>query len=285
MTVRGAIAAAADRLAAAGIEEPRRDARLLLAAALGVGQGALLAGDDRQVDVEAAARFAAHVARRAAREPVSRILGVREFWSLPFRLTPATLDPRPDSEALIEAALETVPDRDAPLRLLDLGTGSGCLLLALLSELPNATGIGIDRDPAALVAAAENAAALGLASRAAFRRGDWGRGLAERFDLVVANPPYIAEEEVARLAPEVALYEPRGALAGGVDGLDAYRLLAPQLGGLLCDGGRAVLEFGHGQHDAVAGLIGAGGLEIRGFRYDLGGTVRCVVAACGSAKK
>lgn len=284
-TVRDAIDRAARQLAAAGIEEPRRDARLLLADALGVGQGALLTADDRPIDARAAARFAAHVARRAAREPVSRILGVREFWSLPFRLTPATLDPRPDSETLIEAALAAVPDRAAPLRLLDLGTGSGCLLLALLSELPQATGLGVDNDSAALAVAAENARALGFAARAEFRRGDWGHGLAERFDLVVANPPYIAEGDIAGLAPEVALHEPRGALAGGVDGLDAYRLLAPQLAGLLRDGGSAVLEFGRGQSHDVEGLLTAESLEIRGFRGDLGGTVRCVVAACGSAKK
>lgn len=284
-TVRDTIEVAARRLAAAGIEEPRRDARLLLAAALGVAQGTLLARDDGPVDAEAAARFAAHVARRAAREPVSRILGVREFWSLSFRITPATLDPRPDSETLIEAALEAISDRAAPLRLLDLGTGSGCLLLALLAELPNATGLGIDRDPAAVAVAAENARVLGLASRAGFRPGDWGRGLTERFDLVVANPPYIAEGDVARLAPEVALHEPLGALAGGVDGLEAYRLLAPQLGDLLTADGCAVLEFGRGQDAAVVDLLGVEGLEIRGLRHDLSDIVRCVVAARGSAKK
>ncbi len=284
-TVREAIDLAARRLAAAGVEEPRRDARLLLADALAIGQGTLLTADDRPVDAGAAARFAAHVARRAAREPVSRILGVREFWSLPFRLTKATLDPRPDSETLVEAALATLSDRAAPLRLLDLGTGSGCLLLALLAELPQATGLGIDNDPAALAAALENARALGLAVRAEFRIGDWGRGLAERFDLVVANPPYIVEGDIAGLAPEVALHEPRGALSGGVDGLDAYRLLAPQLAGLLRGAGSAVLEFGRGQERDVETLLTAEGLEIRGFHRDLGGNLRCVVAACGSAKK
>lgn len=284
-TVRETIDLAARRLAAAGVEEPRRDARLLLADALGVSQGALLTADDRTVGAGAAARFAAHLARREAREPVSRILGLREFWSLPFRLTPATLDPRPDSETLVEAALAMLPDRAAPLRLLDLGTGSGCLLLALLAELPRATGLGVDNDQAALAAAMENARALGLAGRAEFRLGDWGRGLAERFDLVVANPPYIAEGDIAGLAPEVALHEPRGALAGGDDGLDAYRLLAPQLAALLRVGGSAVLEFGRGQDRDVAALLTVEGLEIRAFHRDLGGSLRCVVAACGSAKK
>ncbi len=284
-TVGRLLDAASSRLAAAGVAEPRRDARLLLAAALESSAATLLARDDLVVDAGVAARFDGHVARRAEREPVSRILARREFWSLPFRLTPAMLDPRPDSEALIEAALALVPDRAAPLRLLDLGTGSGCLLLALLSELPRATGLGIDRDPDAVAGAAANARALDLASRAAFRPGDWGAGLAERFDLVVANPPYIPDGEIATLAPEVARYEPRGALAGGADGLDAYRVLAGQLGDLLAAEGHAVLELGRGQDAAVAALLRAAGLEIRGFRHDLGGVVRCVVAARRGAKK
>jgi release factor glutamine methyltransferase len=283
--VRILLEEASRRLAAAGVAAPRRDARLLLAAAMGIETGALFMQDDRPIAAAAADRFAAYLARRVAREPVSRILGHREFWSLAFQVTSATLDPRPDSEALIEAALELISDRDAALRLLDLGTGSGCLLLALLSELPNATGLGVDRDPAAVAAAVANAAALGLGRRAAFQVGDWGRGLGARFDMVVANPPYIPAGDIAGLAPEVACYEPRGALAGGADGLDAYRALAVQLDGLLTDGGSAVLEFGHGQDPQVAALLCAAGLEIRGFRRDLGGLVRCVVAARRGAKK
>lgn len=284
-TVRRLLDDAASRLAAAGVAEPRRDARLLLGAAMESSAAALLSRDDLVVDAAAAARFGGYVARRADREPVSRILARREFWSLPFRLTPALLDPRPDSESLIEAALALAPDRTAPLRLLDLGTGSGCLLLALLSELPQATGLGIDRDLDAVAGAAANARALGLEPRAAFRPGDWGAGLAERFDLVVANPPYIPDGEIGTLAPEVARYEPRGALAGGPDGLDAYRVLAGQLDGLLHANGHAVLEFGRGQDAAVAALLRAAGLEIQGFGRDLSNVVRCVVAARRGAKK
>jgi release factor glutamine methyltransferase len=284
-TIRQLLDDAASRLAAAGVQEPRRDARLLLAAATNSEGAALLARDDRPVEPEAVARFAGHVARRERREPVSRILGSREFWSLPFILTPALLDPRPDSEALIEAALDQVADRTRPLRLLDLGTGSGCLLIALLWELPNATGLGVDREPDAVAGATANAEALGLGARARFRPGDWGEGLAERFDLIVANPPYIPDGEIAALAPEVAQYEPRGALAGGPDGLDAYRALAGQLAGLLAADGRAVIEFGQGQDAAVAALLRAAGLEVLGFRHDLSGVVRCVVAGPLGTKK
>jgi release factor glutamine methyltransferase len=283
-TVRALLGAATERLAAAGVDAPRRDARLLLAAAMSTNAAALLANIDRRVDADAVARFAGSIDRRAAREPVARILGTREFWSLSFRITPATLDPRPDSETLIEAALGGIADRQAPLRLLDLGAGSGCLLLALLSELPNATGIGIDCDPAAVEAAAANAKVLGLASRAAFQLGDWATGVAGSFDLVVSNPPYVPEGEIDLLAPEVARFEPRAALAGGADGLDAYRALAPQIAGVLRDGGRAVLELGAGQHAAVAAILAAAGLEIRGFRNDLNGILRCVVATRDCAK-
>lgn len=284
-SVRALIERASARLAAAGVEAPRREARLLLAAAMQVEQAALLARPDRPVDPDAAQRFAAFIERRAAREPVSRILGTREFWSLPFRLSPATLDPRPDSETLIEAALAGIADRQAKLRLLDLGTGSGCLLLALLSELPNASGIGVDCDPAAVAAAEANAEALGLAARAMFRVADWAGGITERFNLVVANPPYVPDDEIAALAPEVARFDPPGALAGGADGLEAYRRLAPTLARILAADGRAVLELGAGQLRSVKSILKCAGLEILGARRDLNGVDRCLVAGLGSAKK
>lgn len=284
-SVQTLIERASARLAAAGVESSRRDARLLLAAAMQAAPATLLAGAERSVDDAAACRFESFVERRAGREPVSRILGEREFWSLPFRLSPATLDPRPDSETLIEAALAEIADRQAPLRLLDLGTGTGCLLLALLSELPNASGIGVDRDPAAVAEAAANAGALGLAGRATFQAGDWAAGIAARFNLVVANPPYIPDHEIDALAPEVAGFEPRGALEGGSDGLDAYRGLAPDLGRLLTSDGRLVLEFGAGQQPAVTAILQAAGLETLGVRRDLNGIVRCLVAGRGGAKK
>lgn len=283
--VRNLLETARRRLSAAGLEEPRRDARLLLAAALGCDESVLLIDPDRVVDAAVAARFSGYVERRHGREPVSRILGRREFWSLTFRVTAATLDPRPDSETLIEAALGAIPDRAAPLRLADLGTGTGCLLLALLSELPNAVGLGIDLDSAAVATAQANAAELGLANRASFRLGNWLAGLDENFDVIVANPPYIPLAEIDRLAPEVARWEPRRALSGGADGLDAYRALAPQIAARLTPGGVAVLEFGAGQEPEVAAILRAAGLEIHRFRHDLGGVLRCVLAVRGSAKK
>lgn len=284
-TARTLLEAARESLAAAGVEDARRDARLLLAAAIGCDASALVIEPGRMVDGRSAERFARFVERRQAREPVSRILGRREFWSLRFRLAPATLDPRPDSETLIEAALATIPDRAAALRLLDLGTGTGCLLLALLAELPNAAGLGVDIEPAAVAAARENAASLGLAGRASFRVGDWTAGIEESFDVIVANPPYVPDPEIDRLAPEVARWEPRRALAGGADGLDAYRALAPRILDRLAPEGVAVLEFGAGQDRDVAAILAAAGLEIRGVRHDLGGVLRCAVAVRGSAKK
>jgi release factor glutamine methyltransferase len=185
---------------------------------------------------------------------VARLTGVREFWSLPFRVTPDTLEPRPDSETVVEAALAALDaagvPRQRPLGLLDLGTGTGCLLLALLRELPAAWGLGVDISPGACAAAAANARSLGLARRARFRPGDWGRGLDGGFDLVVANPPYVSDGEIATLQPEVALHEPRSALAGGPDGLAGHRALAPHVARLLGDGGVAVVEFGAGPGSA-----------------------------------
>ena len=250
-----AIAAAERLLRAAGVAEPRRDARLLLADLLACDVSTIIAWPERRLAREVAAAFEARVRRRAAREPVSRIVGRREFWSLTFLVSPDTLDPRPDSEVLVAALLEEVLDRQAPLRLLDLGTGSGCLLLALLSELPKAKGLGIDCSAAALETAQKNAERLGFEARAEFRLGNWGEGLTERFDLLVCNPPYVPEEEIAELEPEVARWEPRRALTGGADGLEAYRILLPQLEHLLERGGRAIFEHGLGQAEAIEDLL------------------------------
>jgi release factor glutamine methyltransferase len=218
------------------------------------------------------------VARRARREPVSRIVGRREFWSLDFMLSPATLDPRPDSECLIEAALAAAPE-DAATLVLDLGTGSGCLLLAFLSERKRATGLGVDLSADAVATARENAARLGLAERARFAVGDWGAGVTGGFDLILCNPPYIPAGDIEGLAPEVAHHDPRLALAGGEDGLEAYRELAPELARLLRPRGRAVLEVGHGQADAVGRLMAAAGLSTHARRADLGGIERCLTLA------
>lgn len=276
-TIGEAVAATAARLEPAGIVEARREARLLVALALGVDPGAILGYPERRLDEAAEARLAALVTRRAAREPFSRLAGRRGFWSADFILSPDTLDPRPDSETLVETALELLPDRAAALRLIDFGTGTGCLLLALLSELPNATGIGVDVLPGAVAVARRNAAALGLGHRAAFAAGHWDKAIKGRADVILANPPYIPSQEIDALAPEVALYEPRRALDGGVDGLRAYRDLAQASRRLLAPQGLALFEVGAGQAPAVAAMMGQAGLTLRAIRRDLAGIERCVV--------
>lgn len=267
------------RLAAAGVPEARLDAELLLAHVLGEERWRLRFRRDEALSAEATETYEALVAGRAARRPVSRLLGRREFWSLDFAVDDAVLDPRPESETLVETALAGIAAPAAPLAIVDLGVGSGCLLLALLRELPNATGLGVDRSAAAIRTARANAAALGLARRARFVVGDWAAALATAgFDLAVTNPPYIARHEFAGLAPEVAAGDPRLALDGGADGLDAYRALAPQLARILRSGGRAVVEHGAGQADAVAHIFGDAGLAVAERVRDLAGRERCLVA-------
>jgi release factor glutamine methyltransferase len=276
-TVGAALAAAAARLAAAGIDEAAAEARLLVGHALDAPVTAVIGHPERAVAAPAAARLDGLLARRARREPMAYLLGRREFWSLDLAVTPATLIPRPDSETLVEAVLALLPDRTAPLSVLDLGTGSGCLLLALLSELPAARGVGVDADPDAVAVAAANAVRVGLAARATFRRGDWSKGLTGAFDLVVANPPYIRRGEIDRLAPEVARYEPRRALDGGEDGLDAYRAIAPDLPRLLVPGGIAAFEIGADQAETATAILCRPGLEALGIRQDLAGRPRCAI--------
>ncbi|MDE2007906.1 MAG: peptide chain release factor N(5)-glutamine methyltransferase [Rhodospirillales bacterium] len=272
-TRRAAIAWGAALLAEAGVDSPRLDARLLLAHALGLAPSALLADLDAPA---AAPGYGGLIARRAAREPLALILGHREFWSLDLLVSPASLIPRPESETLIEAALAAFAGAAPPARILDLGTGTGALLLAALVEFPAAFGIGLDRAPEAAALARRNAARLGLGLRAAFLAGEWGEALAGGFDLVLANPPYIPRAEIAALMPEVARFEPAGALDGGPDGLDAYRAILGGLGALLTARGVAVLELGQGQEAAVAMLAAA-----RGFagtaRRDLAGIPRALV--------
>ena len=213
------------------------------------------------------------LARRAAREPLAYVVGWQEFWSLRFAVSPATLIPRADSETLIEAALAARPA--GVRRILDLGTGTGCLLLAALSEYPEAFGVGVDRCPGAAALAARNAAALGLADRAAILCGHWADALDARFDLVLSNPPYVARAEIATLMPEVARFEPATALDGGADGLDAYRRILADLPRLLQPGGAAILELGAGQRAAVAAL--AAPLGTVSWRRDLGGIERAML--------
>ena len=305
-------AAIVARLREAGIENPRLETRVLMEHASGAALEELLR-------------------RRCAREPLAYVIGEKEFWSLNFAVGPGALVPRPETETLIEAALEYFPDRDAPLNILDLGVGSGCLLLTLLHLYPNAKGTGVDASGEALKWARTNAARLLSTShppleggseadlhdsakmasgrgpctaagplpeksslhsdfstlpqgeggtfehRCSLLQGNWAEGLAGPFDLIVSNPPYVTREEMTTLAPELA-FEPRGALDGGEDGLEAYRALAPQLPGLLAPHGRILLEIGASQADAVAAILKGSGLETIKIRPDLAGRDRCVEA-------
>lgn len=265
-------------LSAAGADTPALDARLLLEHALSLPAAGSVTRATVVVSEEDAVRAMALVGRRAAGEPVSRIVGHRGFWTLDLALNAATLDPRPDTETVVEAALAALPAPAAPVRILDLGTGTGCILLALLAERPNATGVGVDLSADAALAAAANAVRNGLSDRARFLTGSWGDGLAGSFDLVVSNPPYIPTAAIAGLDREVRDHDPRAALDGGADGLDAYRAIAAQLPRLLAPGGVAVLEAGFGQADDVGRLLSAGGLRIRGTKKDLGGIERAIIA-------
>jgi|AraplaMF_Col_mMF_1032025.scaffolds.fasta_scaffold00010_291 release factor glutamine methyltransferase len=277
MTIGEALVQAARRLGEAGIERPQAEARILLEAASGRGRGQLIAFPEYALTPAQCEAFDTQVSRRCAREPISRILGSREFWSLRFAVGAATLDPRPDSETLVAAVLARIPDRDAEITLLDLGTGTGCLLLALLSELPRAKGLGIDISAEARDIAATNAEALRLDARAEFRQGDWARDISAQFDVIVSNPPYIESSSIDDLAPEVAQYDPRRALDGGADGLSAYRALVPQAAALLKPRGLLALEIGAGQGAAVRKLATDAGLSDLGGAEDLAGIERCLL--------
>ena len=283
-TVRSRLVTAVAALHERGVATPRLDAELLLARAVDQSRSWVLANPDVSLARDAADQFDGFVKRRLQREPVSRILAQRAFWSHTLEVTPAVLDPRSDSETLIESALEAANQQNEkePLLVADLGTGSGCLLLALLAELPAAIGIGVDRDFAATTVARRNAAAVGLADRAWFCVGDWGAALDTRFDLVVSNPPYLTSRELEMVQPEVR-FDPPAALDGGCDGLDAYRDIVPQLSELLAAGGRAFLEIGRSQASAVREFASSAGLIVDDVKADLAGHDRCVVLRSGAS--
>lgn len=271
MTIRHAITAATASIATVS-DTPRLDAELLMAHALGVSRDDLLL---RHLDAAVPIAFDTLVARRLAHEPIAYITGTRAFWTIDLAVGPGALVPRADSETLIEAAIDHFAGR-APATILDLGTGPGTLLLAALDQWPEATGLGVDRSPQALAMARANAARLAMAGRARFVEGDWAAGIEARFDLILANPPYIGTGEI--LPPEVREHEPAGALFAGQDGLDAYRIIVPDLPRLIAPGGVAVLEIGHTQADAVGALVAAAGLGWS-LRRDLAGRPRAIVAA------
>ncbi|WP_375463606.1 peptide chain release factor N(5)-glutamine methyltransferase [uncultured Methylobacterium sp.] len=275
---RGALRLTAEVLDAPGIAAT--DARFLVLGVLDLRAIDLALHGDRPIGPEGAAGLNDAVRRRLSGEPVARILGAWEFWGLPFRLSPETLVPRPDTETVVEAALRTIPDHAARMRVLDLGTGSGCILVALLSELPHAAGVGLDRSVGALRTARANAVRNGVGTRAAFVAADWCDALAGRFDLVVSNPPYIAAAALPGLEREVRDHDPASALDGGRDGLDAYRRILDGVSrSRLAEAGTLVLEVGFDQTEAVIAAGKAAGFALRDVARDLAGHARVVVFA------
>lgn len=275
LTVEQARRAVAALLRGRGLETPELDARILIAHVLQLDHTALLAAAQRPLSESEAHHLAALAERRLAGEPVARIIGRREFWSLPLTVAPAVLVPRPETETVVELALALVGEQSARLRIADLGTGSGAILLALLSELPNAFGVGTDISPNALETARANARSLGLDARAGFLACDYGSALGSPLDLVVSNPPYIAARDIAALEVEVRDHDPRAALDGGADGLDAYRAIAADARRLIGQG-HLVVEIGAGQARDVEAIFAAKGLAVTARRHDLAGETRAL---------
>jgi release factor glutamine methyltransferase len=279
-TVETARRALTTRFKSASIESAELDARILTGHALGLDLTGLISAAQRQLTPDESARLAEFARRRLAGEPVGRILGEKEFWGLPLQLSSATLVPRPDTETVVELALELLRaggGLDRALRIADLGTGSGAILLALLSELPAAQGFGTDISEGALHTASANAARTGLSERATFVACDYASGLTGPFDLIVSNPPYIRSADIEDLAAEVRNHDPLAALDGGADGLDAYRALIPQAAGLLAPGGSLVVEAGQGQSGPIeAFMTNAGLTPATAPKADLAGIPRAV---------
>ncbi|MGI9419090.1 MAG: peptide chain release factor N(5)-glutamine methyltransferase [Geminicoccaceae bacterium] len=280
MTIRDSLAKAAGRLEEAGVEPASREAALLLSHAMNWDRATLLAHAGDELSDADHQTFFDLVERRAEREPAAQIFGCREFWSLPFVISKEVLCPRPDSETLVEIVLtlskERFEARNKPIRLLDLGTGSGCLVLSLLHEIPDASAVGVDQSLNALAIARTNGERLELSSRASWLCADWGTALDGVFDIIVSNPPYVRTDEWRTLEPEVRLFEPETALLAGDDGLDAYRLLAPEVKRLLAPEGIACFEHGQGQGDAIVKLMATAGLTCIARKADLAGIGRCL---------
>jgi release factor glutamine methyltransferase len=264
-------------LQAAHVESASLDARLLLEHALGLSREQLLFRLDDMLEQRHIDYFRELVACRTRRQPIAQIIGRREFFGLTFKVTSAVLDPRPDSETLIEAVIKRTRDKQAPLTILDLGTGSGCLLLTLLYEFPNAKGVGVDTSRDAINVAKDNAVNLGLQSRAAFIQSHWCMAVEGTYDIIISNPPYIPAADISTLAPEVSQYEPKQALDGGADGLACYRVIVAALPKHLKKGGLAAIELGLGQAQAVERLAIDNGLKPLGIAHDIQGIARCII--------
>jgi release factor glutamine methyltransferase len=282
VTVQAALADIREKFKAAGLDTPDLDARLLVQEAIGMKQEELNINSNRLISDSEGKLLNKMVERRLQHEPVSRILGRRGFWKSDFKVSRETLDPRADSETVIETVLKYV-NKNKPLSILDLGTGTGCLLLSLLQELPNAVGLGVDISEDAVETARDNAEALELSRRAKFMAADWKEAIfGHAFDLIISNPPYIVDKEIATLAPEVREYDPIQALAGGADGLDCYRDIVNLLPELLVPGGQVFFEIGATQAVAVQGILAERGLYMIKTFQDLAGHDRCVVASMRS---
>ena len=278
VTVQSILNYIRDQFRAAQLDTPELDARLLVQGALGVSHENLLLNSSRSISAPEKKLLETMVQRRLQHEPVSRILGMRAFWKSDFKISPATLDPRADSETLIEAVLNNV-NKESPLTIIDMGTGTGCLLLSLLQELPQATGDGIDISPEAIEIARQNAESLNLNSRSSFMATSWNKiNAVKLYEVVISNPPYISQSEMAGLGPEVGKYDPITALFGGVDGLDCYREIAALMPRLLAPAGMLFLEIGATQAEAVKGILGKSGLVVLQTLSDLAGHDRCLVA-------
>lgn len=275
-TIKDARISARQQLHAAGIDSAQLDADLLIGHVLNFTREQLLIAD-HALTLNEQARIDHVISRRAEREPVAYIIGQKEFWSLPFKVASGVLIPRPDTETIIESALKLFT-KDTALNILDMGTGSGCILLSLLHEFPQAKGLGLDISSQALEIAGKNAADLGLANRASFLLSRWAETLSGMYDLIVSNPPYIEPSTILTLEPEVSIYEPKLALDGGTDGLEAYRQIAPCIKRHITPGGTIILEVGDKQAEAVATLLVEQQFKIHSFAKDLSGIDRCVIA-------
>ena len=270
------ISAAVEELTAVGIEAPRLEARMLLGSVMQISPSQFIVNPEIKCSNKHKFQYLALVERRKQHEPVSHLTGFREFWSLNYQVTSSVLDPRPDSETLVSEALKRFPEKEAPLRVLDIGVGSGCLLLSFLSERPNAIGMGVDISPAALLVAYQNTERFGLTNRTKFKQSDWLRGVTGEYDVIFCNPPYISSEEFKLLSEDIRNFEPREALLAGESGLEAYKDILPYICNSLSKDGEAFFEIGISQAKRVTEISIANGLIVCGLVADISGTPRCL---------